>query len=263
MNLADSFDACLWARVQQNSAACAGHCRGAGAKHYGCCSPLTNNPLSKIRDGLNQFQVTVESSASAPNFVVGVCHKPLTNCNLETSEEIWAISHRGSIFHAGESDDCMSITLATGGSLELQYSACSADGGTLFCDYGTGYMVVHGISRSGKPVYPVLLFPQDNPVESNLVKVRFHPIIHSCFTSLSDFRHREQLASGYPHLSPTSTTLSQAIVGLIHQLQDKEPWNSSITQVGVLLRILCTRILYRGGWSRVICAESALLPMQK
>ena len=173
----------------------------------------------------------MESASSSPNFVVGVSHKPLTNCNIETSDEIWAISHRGSIFHAGESDDCMSLTLTSGGTLELQYSASSDDGGTLLCDYGTGYMVVHGVSRSGKPVYPIFLFPQDNLSESNLVKVRFHPITHSCFTSLSDFQHREQLASGYPHLSPSSTTLSQAVVTLLHQLQDKEPWTTSIAQV--------------------------------
>jgi hypothetical protein len=175
----------------------------------------------------------VESSESAPNFVVGVSHKPLTNCNIESSEEIWAISHRGSIFHAGESDDFMTLTLATGDSLELQYSTSSADGGTLLCDYGTGYMVVHGVSMSGRPVYPVLLFPQDNPPESNLVAIRFHPITHSSSTSLSDFRQREQLASGYPDLSPSNATLSQAIVTLLHQLQDREPWNSSIGQVQV------------------------------
>lgn len=173
----------------------------------------------------------MESANASPNFVVGVSHKPLTNCNIETSDEIWAISHRGSIFHAGEADDSMSLTLTSGSTLELQYSASSADGGTLLCDYGTGYMVVHGVSRSGKPVYPVLLFPQDNPSESNMVKVRFHPISHSHFTSLSDFRRREQLASGYPHLSPSNITLSQTIVTLLHQLQDKEPWTTSIAQV--------------------------------
>lgn len=180
----------------------------------------------------------MESADSAPNFVVGVGHKPLDNCNIETSDDIWAISHRGSIFHAGEADDCMSsLSLAAGSSLELQYNASSADG-TLLCDYGTGYMVVHGVSKSGRPVYPVFMFPQDNPSESNLVKVRFHPIVHSCFSSLPDFRRREQLASGYPHLSPGNTTLSQAMVSLLCQLQDKEPWNSSIRQVSGK----------RGGW---------------
>lgn len=124
----------------------------------------------------------------------------------------------------------MSLTLTAGSSLELQYSAGSADG-TLLCDYGTGYMVVHGVSKSGQPVYPVFMFPQDSPSASNLVKVRFHPITRSSFSSLPDFRHREQLASGYPHLSPSNTTLSQAIVSLLYQLQEKEPWNNSIGQV--------------------------------
>lgn len=173
----------------------------------------------------------MESCDTAPNFIVGVSHKPLTNRNIETSDEIWAISHRGSIFHAGESEDCMSITLATGDSLELQYSACSDDGGTLLCDYGTGYTVVHGVSKSGRPVYPLLLFPQDNPSESNLVVVRFHPIIRSRIHSLPDFRRREQLASGYPDLSPSNVCLSQAIVSLLHELQDTDPWSSCIGEV--------------------------------
>lgn len=175
--------------------------------------------------------------------MVGVSHKPLADCNIETSNEIWAISHKGSIFHAGEADHCMHLTLSVGSSLELQYNATSADGstGTLLCDYGTGYMVVHGVSKSGCPVYPVFMFPQDDEsADSNLVTVRFHPIMHSHSQSFADFRRREQLASGYPHLSPTNTTLSQAVVSLLHQVQDKKPWDRSIGQV----REICTYCTY-------------------
>lgn len=180
------------------------------------------------------LQVTVEIAASAPNFVVGVSHKPLANRSLDTSDEIWAISHRGSIFHAGESDDCMPpFSLATGSSLELQYNTNSA-GGTLICDYGTGHMVVHGVSKNGSPVYPVFVFSQDGSslAESNAMRVRFHPIVaHSCSASFSELRQREKLASGYPHLSPGSNTLAQAVVALVYQLQDKEPWRTAIGQV--------------------------------
>lgn len=174
-------------------------------------------------------QVTVESAEHTPNFVVGVSHKPLANSNIETSDEIWAISYRGSIFHAGEVDHCMMPPLEVGAALELRYSAISADR-TLLCDYGTGYMVVHGINKNGGPVFPMFLFPQDESTTPNRVRVRFHPITHSS-SSFSDFRHREQLASGYPHLSTASTTLSQGVVSLLYQLQDKEPWNRSIGQV--------------------------------
>lgn len=176
------------------------------------------------------MQVTVESAESIPSFVVGVGRKPLANTNIETSDEIWAISNKGFIYHAGEADRSMTFNLAPGDSLELQYNANSADG-TLLCDYGTGYVVVHGIGKREGPVYPVFLFPQDESVDPNSVQVRFHSIAHICSSSFSDFRGREQHASGSPHLSPASSTLAQAVVSLLHQLQDKEPWNRAIGQV--------------------------------
>ena len=193
------------------------------------------------------LQVTVEAAESLPSFVVGVSHKPLANTNLETSDQIWAISNRGSIFHAGEADHSLTLCLAPGDTLELQYSANSADG-TLLCDYGTGYMVVHGISKGGSPVYPCLLFPQDEPSESNKSQLRFHSIVHSCSMSFSDYRSQELSASGSPQLSPASTTLAQAVVSLVHQLQDKEPWNRSIGMVRNLVRTVDPQ-LFRHLWS--------------
>ncbi len=173
--------------------------------------------------------MTVESAEQAPNFVVGVSHRPLADdARIEALDEIWAISHRGSVFHAGETDHSMRLSLAAGDSLELQYSANSAGEGTLLCDYGSGHIVVHGIDG---PVYPVLMFPQDEPEGKNSVRIRFHPISHTRFYSFSDLRRREQLASGYPHLSSSGATLAQAMVALLYQLQEKEPWKRAIGQV--------------------------------
>ena len=172
---------------------------------------------------------------------MGVSHKPLVDPNIHTSEEIWAISHRGSIFHDGEADDTLDLVLTAGDSLELQFNASNNNNnnnscGTLLCDYGTGYMVVHGIkSKDGNPVYPILLFPQDTLQASNTVTLRFHPIEHSSSVSFEGLRCREQLSSGYPHLSPSSSTLSQAVVSLLYQLQDREPWRECIGQVPLVV----------------------------
>ena len=49
---------------------------------------------------------------------------------------------------------------------------------------------------------------------------------------MAHLHRQEQLTSGYPLLSPTGITLTQAVVSLIYQLQEKEPWKSAITKVG-------------------------------
>ena len=63
-------------------------------------------------------------------------------------------------------------------------------------------------------------------------QVKVHPITHVGHSPLAHLRRQEQLTSGYPLLSPTGITLTQAVVSLIYQLQEKEPWKSAITQVG-------------------------------
>lgn len=84
-------------------------------------------------------------------------------------------------------------------------------------------------------------------------QVKLHPITHVSHSPLAHLRRQEQLTSGYPLLSPTGITLTQAVVSLIYQLQEKEPWNSAITQVGVKcegVRVwLCERDGYMWSWS--------------
>ena len=62
--------------------------------------------------------------------------------------------------------------------------------------------------------------------------MKLHPIMHISHSPLAHLHRQEQLTSGYPLLSPTGITLTQAVVSLIYQLQEKEPWKSAITQVG-------------------------------
>ncbi len=163
--------------------------------------------------------------------MVGVSRKPLTNPVIETSDEIWAVSNRGSIFHGGESDYNMMFTQNAGSSLELEFDV-NTNQGTFSCNYGSGIrMVLRDVCENGDTVYPVFMFFQD-ATEPSPAKLIFHPIKHVCPSPLINLRHQEQLESGYPHLSPTSTTLSQAIVSLLYQLQGKEVWSKSIGQVG-------------------------------
>ena len=59
---------------------------------------------------------------------------------------------------------------------------------------------------------------------------------------MSHLHQREQLASGYPLLSPTNVTLIQTVVNILYQLQSKEPWSKAIAQVCImvlLLRCIC------------------------
>lgn len=42
-------------------------------------------------------------------------------------------------------------------------------------------------------------------------------------------------SSGYPLLSPTSTTLVQAMLNMLYQVQHKQPWKRAITNVSTLL----------------------------
>ena len=138
------------------------------------------------------------------------------------------------MFHFGETDYCMMFTLREGSSIKLQYDVTKSQG-ALLCDYGHGYKsVLSGIAESGSPVYPVLIFPEDESSESSHVTLHFHPIHHIKPSLVTDLCCREQLASGYPYLSPTNTTLSQAIVSLLYQLQDKEHWSRSIGEVSHL-----------------------------
>ena len=53
---------------------------------------------------------------------------------------------------------------------------------------------------------------------------------------ISNLQQREQLASGYPLLSPTNITLIQTIISILYQLQTKEPWSKAIAQVCILFR---------------------------
>ena len=69
-----------------------------------------------------------------------------------------------------------------------------------------------------------------------LSQVKLHPITHISHSPLAHLHRQEQLTSGYPLLSPTGITLTQAVVSLIYQLQEKEPWQSAITQVGRVKR---------------------------
>lgn len=59
----------------------------------------------------------------------------------------------------------------------------------------------------------------------------FHPITHSSHSLLAHVKRREQDSSGYPLMSPVGVTLVHAIVAIVYQLQDKEPWAQAISQV--------------------------------
>ena len=62
-------------------------------------------------------------------------------------------------------------------------------------------------------------------------QVRLHPITHTSHCPISQIHHSEKAISGYPILSPTSTTLVQSVVSILYQLQSREPWSRAITQV--------------------------------
>lgn len=80
---------------------------------------------------------------------------------------------------------------------------------------------------SGLPLPPLSL-----PLSllSNL-QVMIHPVTHSSHSLLAHVKRREQDASGYPYMSPVGVTLVHAIVEIVYQLQDKEPWSKAISQV--------------------------------
>ena len=58
-----------------------------------------------------------------------------------------------------------------------------------------------------------------------------HPITHSSHSLLAHVKRREQEASGYPLMSPMGVTLVHAIVSIVYQIQDKQPWIKAISQV--------------------------------
>ena len=62
-------------------------------------------------------------------------------------------------------------------------------------------------------------------------QVMIHPITHSSHSLLAHVKRREQDTSGYPNLSPVGVTLVHAIINIIYDIQDKEPWNKAISQV--------------------------------
>ena len=67
----------------------------------------------------------------------------------------------------------------------------------------------------------------------------FQVIIHS-FTTLSSGKSGLQKgmdSSGYPLLSPTSTTLVQAVLSMLYNVQNKEPWKKAITSVSLCVSL--------------------------
>ena len=58
-----------------------------------------------------------------------------------------------------------------------------------------------------------------------------HPITHSSHSLLAHVKRREQETSGYPHMSPVGVTLVHAIINIIYDIQDREPWSNAISKV--------------------------------
>lgn len=169
---------------------------------------------------------------------MGVCDEPL---GTDTSwyDRFWGISHNGRIFHPFKTVQPLSFALKTGSSLSIQYHASSSSQGTLLCDYGQGYsQLFSDMTQEGKPVYPVLLLPEEPSLKPTKVRLYVHPVTVTRppnHASISGLQSQGKLASGYPNLSPTGSTVSYGIISLLYQLQEKEPWDRALGHVCIII----------------------------
>ena len=81
-----------------------------------------------------------------------------------------------------------------------------------------------------------------------------NPITHSSHSLLAHVKRREQDASGYPLMTSAGDTLVHAIVNIIYQVQDKEPWNKAISQVSHSTHIHTVYNYSVYGYASVICS---------
>ncbi|CAI8021126.1 Probable E3 ubiquitin-protein ligase HERC1 [Geodia barretti] len=188
--------------------------QGSGANSY-------VQGLIPLTSGKHTWKVSVESETAM--FCVGVAHKPLFHDN--GSPAFWALeAHTGRLLHAGDTTEALFIVKEKD-SVMVEYDARAR---TLA--FGKNDEPLRkgfeSIGKEGEDLFPFVLFDRRTSC-----RVMIHPITHSSHSLLAHVKRREQDTSGYPNLSPVGVTLVHAIINIIYDIQDKEPWNKAISQV--------------------------------
>ncbi|XP_064390094.1 probable E3 ubiquitin-protein ligase HERC1 isoform X2 [Halichondria panicea] len=174
--------------------------------------------------GKHQWQVKVTSVSAS--FCVGVGQKPLTDLATSTSDQFWLYeSHTGRLVHGGETGDLLP-SLSRGDTLKVVFDK---EEKTLSLTKNEENEIVafRNVYKEGKDLFPVFLFNRSHNT-TKIVVDSFSSHIGSVQSALP---MGGVTSSGYPLLSPTSTTLVQAVVSMLYQVQHKQPWSKAITNV--------------------------------
>ena len=173
---------------------------------------------------------------------IGVSQKPITDDDITNSDKIWILEYRaGQLCPPGDALNSL-FSATDGDSIIVEYNSTE---NTLSYGKSEGQLIVafHDVRTDGKELFPVLIF---DPV-CECVAVSYIAEHHECVLILifnfkvkfsaitehgsSELMVKEQLNSGYPFLSTTSVTLTQAIVTLIHVIQENKVWSKAIRKV--------------------------------
>jgi hypothetical protein len=186
---------------------------------------IGSTPLNK-----GKYSWKVTPTTSNPAFCVGICISSIDNFQVRNSPQLWALEvSTGVLLHDGETGEIIPYfqSIKENDEVIITYDA---DNRTL------------GFGINDKPVSTFFTIPPLNAFVLHPIVVcdkphnRTQVLVHSFKTSNIDIDVKtgddptltNDRESGYPTLAPSMIALSQAIVGIVHLLQDKEKWRESL-----------------------------------